>query len=81
MRFYYIKVNNNKHIKIVTRDRASAYVKAISDVFPDAIQVADRFHLHQNLFEAVKEVLKTALPEKVAIGSETVPEIDNKKDP
>ena len=34
---------NNKHIKIVTRDRAGAYAKAISEALPEAIQVADRF--------------------------------------
>ena len=44
-------LKNNKHIKAVTRDRASAYSSAIQEVLPDAMQIADRFHLHQNLLE------------------------------
>ena len=47
-------LQQNKHIKIVTRDRASAYAKAISDVLPEIIQTADRFHLANNLMTAVK---------------------------
>jgi len=42
----------NKHIKAVTRDRASAYAKVISEELSDAMQIADRFHLHQNLNQA-----------------------------
>jgi transposase len=30
-------LENNKHIKTVTRDRAGAYASAISQVIPDAI--------------------------------------------
>jgi transposase len=60
-------LRNNKHIKIVTRDRASAYASAISEILPEAIQVADRFHLYQNLMESVKEALKVEFPEKIKI--------------
>lgn len=60
-------LRNNKHIKIVTRDRASAYASAIKEVLPDAMQIADRFHLHQNLLEAVRSVLKSTLPVNVKI--------------
>ena len=45
-------LKNNKHVKTVTRDRASAYSSAIQEILPDAMQIADRFHLHQNLLEA-----------------------------
>ena len=31
-------------VRIVARDRASAYATAISEILPDCIQVADRFH-------------------------------------
>ena len=57
----------NKHIKKVTRDRAGAYAKAISDILPEAMQIADRFHLHQNLFTAVKEALQSILPNNMPI--------------
>jgi len=63
-------LKNNKHIKTVTRDRASAYAKAISEVLPDAMQIADRFHLHQNLLEAIKKVLNKELPATIKIPHE-----------
>lgn len=60
-------LKNNKNIKVVTRDRASAYAKVISEELPDAMQVADRFHLHQNLLEAIKKALNHELPATVSI--------------
>jgi transposase len=60
-------LRKNKQIKKITRDRAGAYAKAISNELPDAMQIADRFHLHQNLLKAVKEALKHALPNNIAI--------------
>lgn len=44
-------------IEFVGRDRASAYADAATRGAPDAIQVADRFHLLRNLTEAVQQVL------------------------
>jgi transposase len=60
-------LHHNKQVKVVTRDRAGAYAKAIHDILPEAIQIADRFHLHHNLLDAVRESLKRILPEKVWI--------------
>lgn len=60
-------LKNNKNIKVVTRDRASAYAKVIAEELPDAMQVADRFHLHQNLLEAIKKVLNQELPATISI--------------
>lgn len=61
------RLKENKHVKRVTRDRASAYAKVISEVLPETMQIADRFHLHQNLLSAVKEALKSELPNKIAL--------------
>jgi transposase len=44
-------------IEIVTRDRASAYAEAVSKGAPHAVQVADRFHLLQNLRDAIQRLL------------------------
>jgi len=60
-------LGRNKQIKIVTRDRASAYAKAISDELPHAMQIADRFHLHQNLLTAIKEALKQEIPNQILL--------------
>lgn len=54
-------------IKTVARDRASAYATAINKVLPDCIQVADRFHLFQNLIEHLKDVFYAQIPEKIFI--------------
>jgi transposase len=60
-------LKQNKQVKIVTRDRASAYACAISEVLPEAMQIADRFHLHQNLLDAIKNVTAQKIPAKVKI--------------
>ena len=62
-------LKKNKQVKKVTRDRAGAYAKAISDVLPDAMQIADRFHLHQNLLGAIKEALRGELPNRIEVAS------------
>lgn len=60
-------LKNNKHIKVVTRDRASAYAKVIAEELHDAMQVADRFHLHQNLLVAIKKALNREIPATIKI--------------
>ena len=60
-------LQNHKKIKIASRDRASAYASAISEVLPECIQVADRFHLLQNLMDRMKEILIEELPETLFI--------------
>lgn len=42
-------------VEIVCRDRATAYTKAVKESAPDAIEVADRWHLLQNLGTAVEK--------------------------
>ena len=53
-------------IEVVTRDRASAFADAVSQVLPHAVQVADRYHLVQNLRDHLQQFLdrkRTWLPE------------------
>lgn len=61
----------NKQVKLVTRDRAGNYAAAIREALPNAIQVADRFHLYQNLLEAVRDAINGMLPEKIWITDES----------
>jgi transposase len=44
-------------VEIVSRDRSPEYARGIRSGAPDAIQVADRFHLLLNLREALERVL------------------------
>lgn len=56
-------------IQVVSRDRASAYSQAVTEAVPNAIQVADRFHLLVNLREAVERTLqqRTAAIRKLVV--------------
>ena len=44
-------------IEIISRDRSLAYIEAINTGAPQAIQVADRWHLLHNLVETIERVL------------------------
>jgi len=60
-------LQNHKKIKLVTRDRASAYANAISEILPDCVQVADRFHLLQNLIEKMRDIFREEFPSEIYI--------------
>ena len=45
-------------IEILSRDRSKTYKRGMSEGAPEAIQVADRFHLLQNLEETLEKAFK-----------------------
>ena len=63
-------LRKNKQIKTVTRGRASAYAKAVEEILPDCMKIKDRFHLHQNLMDAVNRILDRELPATTALITE-----------
>ncbi len=50
-------LKEHPEITIISRDRAGAYADGASRGAPQAVQVADRFHLLQNLREALQRLL------------------------
>lgn len=50
-------------VEIVTRDRSTEYARGVSEGAPDAIQVADRWHLLSNLREALEGMLDRLRPQ------------------
>jgi transposase len=44
-------------VSIIARDRAGTFAEGASQGAPDALQVADRFHLMQNLRTAIEQIL------------------------
>lgn len=60
-------LKKHSKIKTVARDRASAYATAINEVLPNCTQVADRFHLFENLIEHLKDIFYKEIPNKIFI--------------
>ena len=50
-------LEKHQEIHVVSRDRASAYADAVKRALPHATQVADRYHLVQNLREHLQRFL------------------------
>ncbi len=54
-------------IEVLSRDRSKLYRSGMNQGAPNAVQVADRFHLVQNLTETLEKVFRTYLTELKAI--------------
>ena len=52
----------HQEIEVVSRDRASAYADAVKRALPHATQVADRYHLVQNLRQHLQRFLDRKRP-------------------
>ncbi len=46
-------------VEIISRDRSNEYIKGATDGAPNAIQVADRWHLLKNLKDAMERFIET----------------------
>ena len=57
----------HKKVTIVARDRDATYAKVITEALPNARQVADKFHLMQNIIRVIKEVLAVEIPKVVYV--------------
>ena len=51
--------NSYPGVKVISRDRGTEYVKGATDGAPDAIQVADRWHLLNNMKDTLKRMLES----------------------
>lgn len=50
-------LEDHPSVEIISRDRGDCFIKGASEGAPNAVQVADRFHLFQNLREAFERLL------------------------
>jgi transposase len=73
-------LSQHPDIETVSRDRSPSFRSGITAGSPSATQVADRFHLMQNLAEVLEQVLRTQAqvlrtvgkPESKQVSSETI---------
>ena len=65
-------LKKHTQIKVVARDRASAYASAINEILPECTQVADRFHLFENLIKYLKEIFYTEIPDNIYISNNKI---------
>jgi transposase len=63
----------HREVRLVARDRGTDYSAAAKLGTPQAIQVADRFHLVKNLVEAVVPVLARCRPEQSSLTQTNAP--------
>ena len=66
-------MRNQPQIVVVARDRGGSYAVATQRALPDAIQVADRWHLMENASQAFLDAVRKSMrPIRAAIGATTI---------
>lgn len=60
-------LKQHRKVRLVARDRASAYASAINEILPECTQVADRFHLLHNLLGYLKDIFRAQMPAEIFI--------------
>ena len=61
-------LQSHRGVEIVTRDRSGAYAEGIRIGAPEAVQIADRWHLLKNLRETLERALQNHQSCLVAVG-------------
>lgn len=65
-------LKNFVNLKVITRDRASSYGNAISEYNKTIIQIADAFHLDENITEKGKVFIRNTIPNKIIIDENNI---------
>jgi hypothetical protein len=52
----------NRQVEVICRDRGASYSAAANSAAPQAVQVADRWHLFENASEAFLQAVRAELP-------------------
>jgi transposase len=68
-------------VEVLVRDRAGAYAEGARIGAPAACQVADRFHLLQNLADVLTDVFRTHAPQLARVNAQHIPVLTPVHDP
>ena len=63
-------LQNFPNLTFIIRDGSHTFRSAISEVSPDIIQIADRFHVLKSLTDHAVKALRSLIPKKIEVGEE-----------